>query len=164
MVAASAGAIVFLALRGESGSGGTLAPTSVPITASPRPRELQAPPQPPVAPRRDARVHVTGTGGAEILVDGNVVGNVPADLVLPGDASTHELVVQRSGYGKFTRSIALTADTDLRLEARLARLTTVPAKRVVSTAPRIVPAAPKSKSGGAAAKLSDPFADEPVER
>src|SRR5947209_19281165 len=83
--------VLFFALRsdprGDAATAGA-APLAVAPAIAPSPVVT------PLEPRREAekkaRVHVTGTAGAEILVDGKVVGNVPADLQLAGDATRSE--------------------------------------------------------------------------
>jgi hypothetical protein len=130
-----------------------LTPPTTPSTTHPQPQPTPPPAKPIAEAPKPARVHVGGTAGAEILLDGTVVGNVPADLVLTADAKAHELVVQRAGFGRFTRSIALVGDRDLSLDAKLQRIpVAAPPHHAVAHKPKT------TTTGGV--KLADPFADE----
>jgi hypothetical protein len=58
---------------------------------------------------------------AEVIVDGNFVGNAPVNLKLaPGK---HKIVVSAKGYQEFAREITVMPDSEVRLTASLERMT-----------------------------------------
>jgi uncharacterized protein YjbI with pentapeptide repeats len=65
------------------------------------------------------RLSVTGTEGAEVLVDNVVVGNVPLQIMLPPTSAVRHITVQRSGYQRWRYDIA--GDRDSALVAPLER-------------------------------------------
>lgn len=65
-----------------------------------------------------ARVAVHSTpDGAEIYLDGQLVGSTPSSLELP--AGTHELSVRLSGYQDWTRSMRVLSGSEINLNAVL---------------------------------------------
>lgn len=103
------------------------APTSVPTIAQPTaaPTPPVAAPQPvapqpvaveppqPVAPA-EVRLAVDGTAGAEALIDGHLIGQLPLDVRLPRADSERHLVVRKNGYKPWSRSLASNTDVTLR--------------------------------------------------
>ena len=65
------------------------------------------------------RLTLTGTEGAEVLVDGVVVGNIPLQITLIPIAQVRHITVQRSGYVRWHYDIA--GDHDAALVAPLVR-------------------------------------------
>jgi hypothetical protein len=55
--------------------------------------------------------------GAEIYLDGQLIGSTPSTLELP--AGTHELSVRLSGYQDWTRSMRILSGSEINLEAKL---------------------------------------------
>jgi hypothetical protein len=109
---------------------GAVAPSSVqlPPSSPPSPPSLPSPPRsPPPAPApaetaasgATVRLSVTGTEGAEVFVDGVVVGNVPLQITLIPIAEVRHILVQRSGYTRWRYDIA--GDRDAALVAPLER-------------------------------------------
>ena len=106
---------------------GLASPPSLQVTP---PRELQAAPatvvQPsataPAAPVAIERVHVSisGTPGAEALLDGKLVGTLPLDVAVPRASGTRHLVVRAPGTKPWSRVVA--ADVDLSLKVSLLKL------------------------------------------
>ncbi len=136
-------------------------PTAPPMTTTPPPppptatrsvvASTPAPSSKPPVDKPQARLRVTGTAGAEILVDGALVGHVPAALRLPGDAAKHELMVRRPGFVRMTRTIALASDSPLDIDAQLQRMPPAPSRHAAPSPPR--------KPKVDALKPVDPFAE-----
>jgi hypothetical protein len=99
--------------------GATMAPTT-PLgpTASAAPPNAAASP----LPAGETLLSINGTAGAEVLVDGNLVGMVPLDTRLPRRAGTRHLQVRLEGYHAYVRNIA--ADSDVKLTATLKPVST----------------------------------------
>jgi hypothetical protein len=55
--------------------------------------------------------------GAEIYLDGQLIGSTPSTVELP--AGTHELSVRLSGYQDWTRSMRILSGSEISLEAKL---------------------------------------------
>jgi hypothetical protein len=55
--------------------------------------------------------------GAEIYLDGQLIGSTPSTVELP--AGTHELSVRLSGYQDWTRSMRILSGSEINLEAKL---------------------------------------------
>jgi hypothetical protein len=65
-----------------------------------------------------AKVAVHSTpDGAEIYLDGQLIGSTPSTVELP--AGTHELSVRLSGYQDWTRSIRILSGSEINLDAKL---------------------------------------------
>jgi hypothetical protein len=97
------------------------APTVIPpaerAPATPA-RSLDTTPAPalePAAPEAAGRVRlsVTGTEGAEVVVDGMLVGTVPLQIALPRIDATRHVVVRRAGYKRWTADVDGTQDAAL---------------------------------------------------
>ena len=76
----------------------------------------------PIAPVALERVHlaITGTPGAEALLDGKLVGTLPLDVAVPRASGTRHLVVRAPGTKPWSRVVA--ADVDLSLKVSLLKL------------------------------------------
>jgi hypothetical protein len=89
-------------------------------------RELQAAPSPmpstAAAPAAIERVQlsISGTPGAEALLDGKLVGTLPLDVALPRASGTRHLVVRAPGTKPWSRVVA--GDVDLALKVSLLKL------------------------------------------
>ncbi|MGC1943662.1 MAG: PEGA domain-containing protein, partial [Candidatus Acidiferrales bacterium] len=65
-----------------------------------------------------AKVAVHSTpDGAEIYLDGQLIGSTPSTLELP--AGNHELSVRLSGYQDWTRSMRVLSGSEINLDAKL---------------------------------------------
>lgn len=65
-----------------------------------------------------AKVAIRSTpDGAEIYLDGQMIGSTPSTLELP--AGTHELSVRLSGYQDWTRSMRVLSGSEINLDAKL---------------------------------------------
>ncbi|HWE30875.1 MAG TPA: hypothetical protein VHB97_22865, partial [Polyangia bacterium] len=81
-------------------------PVAPPAT---RPPVVEAP-----APPAEVRLAVDGTAGAEALIDGHLIGQLPLDVRLPRVDGERHLVVRKSGYKAWSRSLAANTDVTLR--------------------------------------------------
>jgi hypothetical protein len=63
------------------------------------------------APR--VRLSVTGTEGAEVVLDGVLAGTVPLSIALPPTAGVRHVVVRRPGYKRWSRDIDGASDAAL---------------------------------------------------
>jgi serine/threonine-protein kinase len=77
-----------------------VATSAAPAAAYPSSTPAPATALPPV------HLHIGGTAGAEVLVDGRLVGEVPLEVDLPRVASERQVLVQRDGFVSWTRAIA----------------------------------------------------------
>jgi hypothetical protein len=124
LIASSAAALVLVATvwiahRARTPSVATVpAPTEM-IAAAPSPRVTAL--APPVAKPEAAEVHLSvgGPRGAEVLIEGKLVGMLPLDLRLPRVAAERHLLVRHPGFRPWSRTIA--GDLDVRLQAPLIR-------------------------------------------
>ena len=65
-----------------------------------------------------AKVAIRSTpDGAEIYLDGQMIGSTPSSLELP--AGTHELSVRLPGYQDWTRSMRVLSGSEINLDAKL---------------------------------------------
>jgi hypothetical protein len=139
-VAAAVGALCGVALIGVwmVARRGTRPPTVIttPVAAAPAPAALPTIPVaavggvaalPPIV-----HLRVDGASGAELDVDGRLVGQLPVDVELPRRSEARQLVVHRHGYASWTRTIA--GDTSITLTATIRR-------RQAAAAPAPAPAA-----------------------
>ena len=55
--------------------------------------------------------------GADVLVDGNFVGNTPANLKLP--AGRHTVTVAANGYQQWSKELSILVGSESRLNATL---------------------------------------------
>jgi hypothetical protein len=96
----------------------TRAPVA-PAPVAPAPAPAPTTSKTPVAEALGQEVLLTikGTEGAEVLVDGNLVGMVPLEVPLPRKAGPRHLEVRLEGYHAWPRTIA--GDTDVKLTAIL---------------------------------------------
>jgi serine/threonine-protein kinase len=125
-----------------------------PVTQAGRPLVLPAlPPTAPEAPAEriappaeTVQLRLLGPTGAEVLVDGRLVGELPIDVAMPKSPGQRTLTVQRMGFKTWSRVVA--ADADVTLTATLVR------KRA-ATPVRTAPREPASTPGVPA--LADPF-------
>jgi hypothetical protein len=58
--------------------------------------------------------------GADVLLDGNFVGNSPAALKLP--AGKHTITVKMSGYADWTREISVQSASEVQLTTTLEKI------------------------------------------
>jgi serine/threonine-protein kinase len=77
-------------------------------------------PAPPAAVAATIRLRVNGTLGAEVLLDNEVIGEVPLDVVLPRQRRVRTLSVRKAGYARY--AIELEGNADTTLTTMLSRL------------------------------------------
>jgi serine/threonine protein kinase len=86
-------------------------PANVPPPAAiPTPAATNEPPPAPA----EVRLAVDGTTGAEALIDGHLIGQLPLDVRLPRSEGERHLVVRKNGYHTWSRSLASNTDVTLR--------------------------------------------------
>jgi tRNA A-37 threonylcarbamoyl transferase component Bud32 len=118
--------ILMLVPRGHSAGGAARPRALVSSNSAARLRDALAElPMPEIAmpaPPPVERVHLSlsGARGAEVLIDGKLMGIMPVELTLPRASGERRLRVRAEGARTWTRRIA--ADVDLALEVRLAPL------------------------------------------
>jgi serine/threonine-protein kinase len=83
---------------------------AIDMAAPPRAASTTPPPSPQV------RLHLDGTAGAEATIDGQMVGTVPLDVVLPRAAGTRLLNVKLAGHRAYSHQIAADLDVSLRID------------------------------------------------
>ena len=71
---------------------------------------------PSAEPPAKVAVH-SDPAGAEIYLDGQMIGSTPSTLELP--AGTHELSVRISGYQDWTRNLRVLSGSEINLDAKL---------------------------------------------
>jgi hypothetical protein len=99
-------------LAGETKQAAALKPAAAPVTI---PASVVATQVPSSAP---GTVTVSTTpGGADISVDGNFVGNAPANLKLP--PGRHSVAVSLDGFKTWTRDMTVLAGSKTNLDATL---------------------------------------------
>jgi serine/threonine protein kinase len=152
---AAVGAVVAMALllgRGAIHSAPDPAATNAPVRAAaalPSTGSLDPPQLPPTeAPRSGmsarlaapatVRLRVSGTDGADVVVDGVVLGQVPLDVELARKAGPRSIQVRKAGFSRYRRDVE--GDAEAVLSASLTRVTRAPAKKAKSV-------------------IADPFAD-----
>jgi serine/threonine protein kinase len=126
-VAAAAGALAGMLLLGVwtlahelGGRSAPPAPLVVSGPAAPSPAASQAVAASAAAlPVEHVRLRLAGPSGAEVLVDGRLVGQLPLDIELERRAADRRVVVQHKGYTSWSRVIA--GDTTVGLTATLQR-------------------------------------------
>jgi eukaryotic-like serine/threonine-protein kinase len=96
----------------------------------------------PAPAARKVRLHLRGSDGAEVTVDGALVGQIPLDIELPRADQARHLQVRRRGFVPWARTIA--GNTDVALSVVLRR----------ATRERPRPAAPTMIDGP---KIRNPF-------
>jgi serine/threonine protein kinase len=117
-----------------------------------------APPAPPAAavatpaPPERVRLSVTGPRGAELLLDGKLVGTLPVDLSLPSVPGQRRLRVQALGARPWHRLVA--ADVDVALEVKLDQ----PARPAVASPARRHAAPSGQPASQTPSLIKDPFA------
>ncbi len=109
-----------------SAAGTVQAQPAAPSAAQPAPQPAVPPPpaaQPSTAaqPPEVSTIAIKSTpDGADITVDGKFVGNTPATLRLaPGD---HAVVIEKSSFKKWDRSVAVMAGASMTIDAQLEKL------------------------------------------
>ena len=88
------------------------APTPPPIPSAP------TPPPPAVAAvptPASVELSVFGSLGAEVLIDGRLLGTIPLAEALPRHSGPHQLTVRKTGYTTLTRSIDSDEDATVRI-------------------------------------------------
>jgi serine/threonine protein kinase len=104
-------------------------PTPAPVvdtraaSHSPAPTPALAPAPAPVEPPRQ-KLKLEGPAGADVLVDGVLVGQAPIDLNLPRKPASRHLVVQMAGHAPWARDVA--GDVDMVLTPPLLPLPAAP--------------------------------------
>jgi hypothetical protein len=142
-LAAVIGGAWVIARAPNTGPARAAAPPPIPATAAPptvAPPSLAASsptaePTPAAAPTpaaRKVRLRLGGSGGAEVTVDGALVGQIPLDIDLPRADAARHLQVRRRGFAPFARTIA--GNTDVALTVVLHRATRERAKPSAPTA------------------------------
>jgi len=106
------GAVAVLIAAGASIAGWRWAGSKPP--SPPAPISAAAPaPRPIAAPSRVVTLLVEGTDGAEVSIDGKVVGLVPCTVTLPRGSGARALTLRRSGYKTFTGEVTTERDVNL---------------------------------------------------
>ena len=100
-------------------------PRAAPPVAAPAPHTTELPSPATVAATRvqlpeRVRLVVTGTPGAEVLLDDTLIGTLPVDVRLPRHDGQRQIKVQAAGAHSYSRSVA--ADVDVSLRVNLQRL------------------------------------------
>jgi hypothetical protein len=85
----------------------------------PAPNAPEKPVTPAVSGAASVHLSITGTEGADVLIDGRLVGLVPLQLTLPVAPAVRHIAVHRSGYARWRYDIA--GDRDAALVASLER-------------------------------------------
>jgi serine/threonine protein kinase len=127
---------------------------SEPGTVASRRGDLPTPPAAvgtaTVAPIERVRLTVTGPRGAEVTLDGKLVGTIPVELRLPSQPGQRKLKVQAPGARPWSRTVA--ADVDVALEVKLSRPpSAAPSRRRAATAT-------SAASSRGPSLIKDPFA------
>ncbi|HEX4461604.1 MAG TPA: serine/threonine-protein kinase [Polyangia bacterium] len=101
---------------------GLASPPALQVTQPSRELPTATVTPPPAVPVELERVHlaITGTSGAEALLDGKLVGTLPLDVAVPRASGTRHLVVRAPGTKPWSRVVA--ADVDLSLKVSLLKL------------------------------------------
>jgi serine/threonine protein kinase len=154
----------FLLLRGPHHPAPTAAAPTAAVVAS-TPAAVAATPTPvaaagaktaavvtPAAPG-NVELSVFGSLGAEVLIDGRLLGTIPLAEALPRHSGAHQLTVRRAGFVTTTRSIASDEDATL-------RITLVPRPHKTTTA-AVKPAA---TTGGKRRNFDPEVIDDPFRR
>jgi serine/threonine protein kinase len=97
-------------------------PTSAPTVAAPTIPPASAPTSPPIpaaASTGRVRLRVNGTRGAQVWVDGLVVGEIPVAAQLHPLNGRRVISVRKAGYR--TRELVVAGDQDMRLTVQLER-------------------------------------------
>jgi serine/threonine-protein kinase len=133
-------------------------PSSLPMPPQAKVARAEAPALPSAAaspsppPVERVRLAVTGPRGAELLVDGKLVGTLPVELTMPSATGQRRLRVQAPGARAWTRLVA--ADVDVALEVKLDK----PARSAVASPSRRHATTASPPASQTPSLIKDPFA------
>jgi eukaryotic-like serine/threonine-protein kinase len=116
------GAMAYAAFAPGPASAPVLAAPPPPVVSAPAPEKAPEPPPQPEPPRQ-VRLRVDATpAGAQLYLDGELLGEAPIDRSVLADTRPHELVARASGHADTVRTLNLASDVIISLS-----LTPVPA-------------------------------------